>query len=87
MKRREAWGSALIVTTVLCAWAYHAIYAAYRAAVGEDLLLYVGIPADSVAFGFLVLAFLSGAAGLSLLLPALIGRIHKKIPSSAGLRL
>ncbi|GAA3406233.1 hypothetical protein [Pseudarthrobacter polychromogenes] len=80
MSRREAGGTALIVAAALCAYAYHAIYGAYRAAAREGLLLYIGIPADSIAFWFLVVAFLSGASGLSLLLPALIGRIRKKIP-------
>ncbi|MGX9901663.1 hypothetical protein ACW0JT_20495 [Arthrobacter sp. SA17] len=45
-----------------------------------SLLLYIGIPGDSVASWFLVVALLSGAVGLSLLLTGLIGRIPKKIP-------
>lgn len=69
-----------MVVAAACAWAYQAIYEAYQAAARDDLLLYVGIPADSVASWFLVVAFLSGTAGLSLLLPALINRIPKKIP-------
>ncbi|ALV43216.1 hypothetical protein AU252_20325 [Pseudarthrobacter sulfonivorans] len=80
MKRREIWGIALLVTAALCAWAYHFINGAYRSAAREGLLLYVGIPGHSIASWFLVVAFLSGAAGLSLLLPALIGRIPRKIP-------
>jgi hypothetical protein len=63
-----------------CAWAYQIIYGAYRAAARESLLLYMGIPGDSIAFWFLVVAFLSGAVGLLLLLPALIGRIPRKVP-------
>lgn len=61
MNRREAWVTALLIAAALCAWAYHASYGAYRAAAFEDLLLYVGIPADSVAFWFLVVALLSGS--------------------------
>lgn len=80
MKQREIWGIALLVSAALCAWAYHAIYEAYRAAARERLLLYIGIPGDSIASWFLVMALLSGAVGLSLLLTALIGRIPKKIP-------
>jgi hypothetical protein len=80
MKRREVWGTALILLAPPCVWAYHAIYGAYRAAAREKLLLYIGMPGHSIASWFLVVAFLSGAAGLSLLLPALIGRIHRKVP-------
>lgn len=80
MKRQEIWGIALLVVAALCSWAYHAIYSAYRAAAREKLLLCIGIPGHSIASWFLVVAFLSGAVGLSLLLPALIGRIPKKIP-------
>ncbi|PNI09763.1 hypothetical protein CXX84_05920 [Arthrobacter sp. AFG7.2] len=80
MRRREVWGTAFIVAAASCVWAYHAIYGAYRAAAREDLLLYVVIPADSIASWFLVVAFLSGAVGLLFLLPALIGRIPKNVP-------
>lgn len=80
MKRREIWGSTLVVAAALCAWADHAISEAYWAAAREDLLLYVGIPADSIASLFLIVALLSGAVGLFLLLPALMGRIPRKIP-------
>ncbi|ABK02095.1 hypothetical protein Arth_0696 [Arthrobacter sp. FB24] len=78
MKRREVWGSSLIVTAALCTWADLAISEAYGAAARKDLFLYVGIPADSVASWFLIVALLSGAVGLSLLLPAMTGRITKK---------
>jgi hypothetical protein len=80
MKRREIWGTALTVAAAPCVWAYQAIYGAYRAAARENLLLYAGITGHSIASWFLVVAFLSGAAGLLLLLPALIGRIHRKVP-------
>ncbi|CAN7222170.1 hypothetical protein [Arthrobacter sp. LjRoot14] len=80
MKRREVWGSALIVTAALCTWADLAISEAYGAAARKDLFLYVGIPADSVASWFLIMALLSGAVGLSLLLPAMTGRITKRAP-------
>jgi hypothetical protein len=80
VKRREIWGIALLVAAALGAWADHAIYEAYRAAARDDLLLYIGMPADSISSWFRIAALLSGVAGLSLLLPALIGRIPKKIP-------
>ncbi|MEQ7734943.1 hypothetical protein, partial [Escherichia coli] len=80
MKRREIWGIALLVAAALCAWTYHAVYGASRVAARDGLFLYVGIPGRSIASWFLAVALLSGAAGLSLLLPALIGRIPKKIP-------
>ncbi|MFJ5694583.1 hypothetical protein ACIP9X_12115 [Arthrobacter sp. NPDC093125] len=73
-------GTALLVAAALGAWADHAIYEAYRAAARDDLLLYIGMPADSISSWFRIAALLSGGAGLSLLLPALIGRIPKKIP-------
>ncbi|WP_455834090.1 hypothetical protein [Pseudarthrobacter siccitolerans] len=47
---------------------------AYRAAAREDLLLHIGVPADSIAFRFLVVALLAGTVGLWLL----IRRIPKK---------
>jgi hypothetical protein len=80
MRRREIWGTALIVAAVLCAWADHVISEAYWAAARKGLLLYMGIPADSIASWFLIVALLSGAVGLFLLLPALIGRIPRKVP-------
>ena len=80
MKRREIWGVALLTVAALASWADQAIYAAYRAAAREDLLLYIGIPADSIASWFLIAALLAGATGLFLLLPALIGRIGRKTP-------
>jgi hypothetical protein len=80
MKHQEIWGTALIVAAALGAWADHAIYEAYRAAARDDLLLYIGMPADSISSWFRIMALLSGAVGLLLLLPALIGRIPKKIP-------
>ncbi|MFF1386046.1 hypothetical protein ACFVWT_21055 [Arthrobacter sp. NPDC058288] len=80
MKRREVWGSALIVAAALCTWADLVISEAYGAAARKGLLLYVGIPADSIASWFLIVALLSGAVGLSLLLPALICRITKRAP-------
>lgn len=78
--RREVWGIGLIVVAALCVWAYQVIYGAYRAAAREGLLLYIGISGDSIASWFLVVALLSGAVGLSLLLPALISRVPKKVP-------
>ncbi|MEV8132916.1 hypothetical protein AB0O54_17430 [Pseudarthrobacter oxydans] len=80
MKRREIGGTGLIIAAALCAWAYQAIYGAYRAAARWRLLLYIGSPADSIASWFLVMAILTGAVGLLLLLPALIGRIPKRVP-------
>jgi hypothetical protein len=80
VKRREIWGTTFIIVAALCAWAYHAISEAYWTARREDLILYVGIPADSIASWFLIIAILSGAVGLVLLLPALIGRISNKVP-------
>lgn len=80
MKRREIWGIALIAAAALCAWADHVIYEAYRAAARDDLLLYIGMPADSISSWFRIVALLSGAVGLLLLLPALIGRISRKVP-------
>lgn len=80
MRRREIWGTALIVAAVLCAWAGHEISEAYWAAARKGLLLYMGIPAHSIASWFLIVALLSGAVGLFLLLPALIGRIPRKVP-------
>jgi hypothetical protein len=80
MKRRQIWGTALIIVVAPFASAYHVINEAYRAAAREDLLLYVGMPVDSIAPWFLVVALLSGAVGLLLLLPALIGRTPRKVP-------
>jgi MFS family permease len=80
MKRREIWGVALLTLAALAAWADHAIYEAYRAAARDDLLLYIGIPADSIASWFRIAALLAGAMGLFLLLPPLVGRIPRKIP-------
>jgi hypothetical protein len=85
MSRRVIWGPALIVAAVLCAWADHVISEAYWAAAREGLLLYMGIPADSIASWFLIVALLSAAVGLFLLLPALIGRIPRKcLGASSG---
>ena len=80
MRRREIWGAALLTVAALAAWADHAIDEAYGAAAREDLLLYAGIPGDSIASWFLIFALVSGAVGLFLLLPALIGRIQRKLP-------
>jgi hypothetical protein len=80
LKRREIWGTALLVAAALSAWADHAIYEAYRAAAREDLLLYIGMPADSISSWFRIAALLSGGAGLSLLLPTLISRVPRKVP-------
>jgi hypothetical protein len=78
--RREVWGTVLIIAAAFCAWAYQVIYEEYRAGAREKLLLYVGFPGHSIAFWFLVVSILCGAVGLSVLLPALIGRIPRKIP-------
>ncbi|MCQ6272839.1 hypothetical protein M8J71_20485 [Pseudarthrobacter sp. R1] len=80
MKRREIWGVALLTLAVPAAWADHAIYEAYRAAARDDLLLYIRIPADWISSWFRIAALLAGATGLLLLLPALVGRIARKIP-------
>ena len=71
MRRREIWGAALLTVAALAAWADHAIDAAYWAAAREDLLLYAGIPGDSIASWLRIIALLSGAVGLFLMLPAL----------------
>lgn len=78
--RREFCGIGLIVMAAPCIWAYEAIHEAYWAAAREGVLLYVGIPADSIANWFLIAALLSGAVGLLLLLPAVISRIPRKVP-------
>ena len=78
--RREFGGIGLIVVAAPCIWAYEAIHEAYWAAAREGMLLYVGIPADSIANWFLIAALLSGAVGLLLLLPAVISRIPRKVP-------
>ncbi|MCY1675888.1 hypothetical protein OVA06_14440 [Pseudarthrobacter sp. SL88] len=80
MKLREIWGSVLLAAAAVCTWVHHVLSEAYRAATREGLLLYMGIPADSIASWFLIVAFLSGPAGLMLLLPALIRRIPRKVP-------
>lgn len=80
MKRSEICGVAILIVAALAAWADHAIYEAYRAAARKDLLLYIGIPADSISSWFRIAALLAGATGLLLLLPALIARIARKIP-------
>ncbi|MDQ0672990.1 hypothetical protein QFZ36_000551 [Pseudarthrobacter siccitolerans] len=80
MKRREIWGAVLLTVAALASCTDHAISAAYRAAAREDLLLYIGIPANSLASWFLIAALLAGATGLFLLLPALIGRVPRKVP-------
>lgn len=73
------WGAALIAVAALAAWAFHALNEAYWAAARERTLLYAGIPAGSIASWFLMAALLSGAAGLVLLLPALIARVPRKV--------
>jgi hypothetical protein len=80
LKAKEIWGAALIAAAALTGWAGHAISEAYWAAARQDLLLYVGIPADSIASWLWIVALLAGASGLFLLLPALIGRIARKVP-------
>ncbi|MDR6508628.1 hypothetical protein [Arthrobacter oryzae] len=80
MRRREIWGAALVTVAALAAWADHAIDAAYWAAAREDLLLYAGIPGDSIASWFRIIALLSAAVGLFLMLPALISRVPGRIP-------
>lgn len=79
MNRREIWGSAFLAVAALAAWADRAIDEAYGAAARENLLLYAGTPADSIAAWFLIVALLSGAIGLALLLPALISRLPRKL--------
>lgn len=80
MKRRELSGFTFVVAAALLGWAGHAINEAYWAAAREDLLLYIGIPADSIASWLRIVALLAGATGLIVLLPALIGRIARKVP-------
>jgi hypothetical protein len=80
MRRREIWGAVLLTIAAVAAWADHAIAEAYWAAAREDLLLYLGIPGDSIASWFRIAAIFAGAAGTLLLFPALIGRIPRKIP-------
>lgn len=76
--RREIWGTVLIITAALCASAAQVIMDAFRAAAQKDLLLYIGVPASSIAYRFLVVALVSGAVGLWLLIPPLIRRIPRK---------
>jgi hypothetical protein len=78
LKSREIWGTALLTVAALSVSVEDAINKAYWAAAREDLLLYAGIPGDSIASWFLIVALLSGAVGLFLLLPELIGRIASK---------
>ncbi|MFF1253534.1 hypothetical protein ACFVYC_13675 [Pseudarthrobacter sp. NPDC058329] len=80
MKRREIWGSALIVAASLCAWADTAINEAFWAAARQGLLLYAGIPGDAIAAWFRIAALFLAASGLLLLLPALIGRVPRNVP-------
>lgn len=79
MKRREIWGSALIVAASLCAWADTVINEAFWAAGRQGLLLYVGIPGDSIAAWFRIVALFLAATGLLFLLPVLIGRVPRKV--------
>jgi hypothetical protein len=78
MRRRETWGAALLAAAVLAAWCGQAVNEAHRAAAGRHLLLYVGVPGSSITYSLLVVAFLAGAAGMLLLVPALIRRIPLK---------
>jgi hypothetical protein len=80
MKRREIWGSALIVAASICAWADTLINEAFWAAARQGLLLYASIPGDSIAAWFRIVALFLAASGLLLLLPALIGRVQRKVP-------
>ena len=80
MNRREIWGAASLAVAALAGCANRAIDEAYWAAAREDLLLYIGIPGDSIAAWFLIGGLLSGAVGLFLLLPALISRVPRKLP-------
>lgn len=80
MKRREIWGTALIGVAAPCAWANHTISEAYWAAEREGLLLYMAIPADSIASWFMIVAILAGAAGVLLVLTALVSRIPRTVP-------
>lgn len=80
LKAKEVWGITLVVAAALFAWSGHVVDEAYWAAAREDLLLYVGIPGDSIASWLRIVALLAGATGLFLLLPALTGRISPKVP-------
>ncbi|WP_457950171.1 hypothetical protein ACTAQI_06035 [Pseudarthrobacter sp. alpha12b] len=80
MKRREIWGTALIGVAALCVWANHTISEAHWAAAREGLLFYMGIPGDSIASWFLIAAILAGAAGVLLVLTALVCRIPRTVP-------
>lgn len=79
MSRREICGAVLIAVAVLAGWADAEVDTADRAAPAQDLLLYVGVPGTSIAYWLLMVAFLTGAAGLLLVIPALIRRIPQKI--------
>ncbi|MBT2550589.1 hypothetical protein [Arthrobacter sp. ISL-65] len=79
MRRREIWGIALLAAAGLTALGAHAVLEADRAATSQRLLLYVGVPASNIGDGLMILAILTGAAGIMLLLPALIGRIPRTL--------
>lgn len=80
MSRREAWGAGLIGAAALCWWAGQAVIDAYRAAARKTSCFYIGAPGDAIAFRFLLPALVCGAAGLILLVPALLRRIPRKVP-------
>lgn len=79
MRRREIWGSGLIVAAAVCAWVDTRIDEAYWAAARAGMVLYAGIPAHSIAAWFRIAALIAGGTGLLFLLPALIGRIPGKV--------
>jgi hypothetical protein len=64
VNRREIWLAASLAVAALAGCANRAIDEAYWAAAREDLLLYIGIPGDSIAAWFLIGGLLSGAVAL-----------------------
>lgn len=78
MKRREVWGAALALAAALIGWGAESLAGAAAAAAGQSLILFVAVPVASVGAWLRVLALLVGAAGLVLLVPALLRRIRRR---------
>lgn len=78
MKRREVWGAALALAAALIGWGGGSLAGAAAAAAGQSLILFVAVPVASVGAWLRVLALLVGAAGLILLVPALLRRIRRR---------
>jgi hypothetical protein len=79
MRRREIWGSALlVVAAALYGWVTFFFSAHPLAPDGQRLIFFWGIEGDAVVGLTFLVVGLVGCAGLLLLLPSLIRRVHRR---------